>query len=99
MRSILTVAVLAFGLVGCAGTVNGDAAQAVAASEEALTTAEKLALVYEQSPSPNPAIVAKIKAADTTAYNAVKAAEAGTGALAAATAAIDAFVALIPSKG
>lgn len=91
---------LALALAGCAGqSTTVTAANTVASAEVGLTAAEKLALIYEQSPSPNPAVVAQIKAADNTAYNAVKEAEAGDGTLNAALAAISALTKLVPVKG
>lgn len=69
----------------------------VAAAEVALTTAERAALVYTTLPSADPAVKAKIKAADNVAYKAVKAAEGGMGTAASAIAAISSLSSIIPA--
>ena len=79
-------------------------ANTVPAAEVALTQAEVTAKIYTDlprcpaaAPCSDPAIVAKIGAADNAAFAAVKAAEAGTGDPAAAAAAIAALLALVPA--
>lgn len=67
----------------------------LASVEIALTAAENAGLAYRTSAVADPAVVVKILAADTIAYNAVKTARSG-GSVAAADAAVLALVALIP---
>lgn len=102
--AIIGFACCALALAACSTTtVQTDSAAAAVA----LTTAERLALVYMSLPQcgapgatavcSDPAVKAKIKAADNTAYAAVKSAEAGMTTTAAAVAAITALQALIPT--
>lgn len=102
--AIIGFACCALALAACTTpAVQTDAA----AAEVALTTAERLALAYTTLPQcgaagataicSDPAIKAKIKAADNTAYTAVKAAETGGTTVAAAVAAIAALQAVIPT--
>jgi hypothetical protein len=100
MRSILTIAALALGLIGCTSTApQTTVANGIAGAEQLLTQAEIAATVYEKSSVADADTVAKIKAADTTAYNAVKAAEAGQGTLDAALSALADLVKATPVKG
>ncbi len=107
MKYIIAFA-LALSLGACSTT---QPAATVAATEIALTSAEVLAFHYVTLPPcggastvacSNPALVARIKAADTKAYDAVKVARAATGAgsdngtVAAASAAVAALVAIVP---
>jgi hypothetical protein len=76
----------------------------IAALEVSLATAETAATAYKNLPEADPAIVAKLKAADNIAYTTLKAAEAvaATGAavdLTAASAALAAFQAALPITG
>jgi hypothetical protein len=98
-------------LTACNG-INGTTASTtvtndIAATELSLTAAENLALVYTQLPRcsagattavcSDPTVVASIKAADTTAYNAVKAAENNPALAATAASAVNALSAVIPA--
>jgi hypothetical protein len=102
MNRLPTIAAVLM-LAGCA--------QTVPASEIALTAAEATALQYVTLPACAPGatsqpggalcsqatVVAQIKAADNTAFTAVKAAESGTGMQAAASAAVAALSSLVPA--
>lgn len=81
----------------------------IASVDIALTAAEKDAKVYVEKPAcPQPgtlslscsdaATIAKIKAADNVANNALAAARGGTGSASAAMAAVAGLTALIPTK-
>lgn len=107
MKFLLPLILSVSSLIGCTTT---QPAGTVAATEIALTTAESLAFHYATLPTcptaapacSDPAVVARIKAADNTAYAAVKAARAATaagndnGTVAAASAAVAALNAAIP---
>lgn len=90
-------------LVGCGTTKAPPAKTDIAAVEIALTAAEKAATLYvtrPQCPQAAPlcserATVDKIKAADNTAFTAVRLARTG-GDILAASSAIAALVALVP---
>lgn len=58
-------------LAGCAGTSTPSPADIAFAASASLDQAEVLALAYAKSPVADPAVVAKIKALDNTAYNAI----------------------------
>lgn len=97
MRALILCAGIA--LAACS-TMNAQTD--IAAIEVGLTGAETAAKAYAQLPSADPAIVAKIKAADQVAFTTVKAAEAAAKAgaspdLAASLAALTALQALIPA--
>jgi hypothetical protein len=101
MRNLIIAAGLSLSLAACASnTVGNDAA----AAEIALTSAERVALIYTTLPRcggvaticSNPATVDKIKALDQQAYTAVKAAENNSGLISAAWAAISIFQSAIP---
>lgn len=98
---------LSLGLGACS---QNNAAASVAALETTLTAAETAALHYTTlppCPQPTPVcsepdVVAQIKAADATAYNAVQAAEASVRAgnapdVTGAELAVAALVALVPT--
>lgn len=100
-------------LAGCSSqqavTATGDQTiRTVAGAEIALTAAEREALIYTSLPPctapqtnpvcADPAIKARIKAADNTAYNAVMAARQNAGTIAAAVSAIEALQSLIPAS-
>lgn len=107
-RTILALAALALlGLAGCASTATTNTViTTVAAAEVALTAADQVALAYVTQPQcpagtvawtcSDPTTVAKIKSYGASAFTAVMAARNGTGALADAIAAIDAFTAASP---
>ena len=103
MKKLLLAAVALGLLAACSNTATTTT---VAAAEVGLTAAEATALHYVALPpcvSGGPplcstaAAIAKIKLADDAAYNAVKAAEGGTGTAAAAAAAIAALTTVIPA--
>jgi hypothetical protein len=89
MRVLYLAAPLAL-LAGCQSATT-TATNDVYALASTLTAAETAAAAYEHSASPDPAIVAQIKAADATAYAAVLAAEADVTKLAAAQSAVGSF--------
>ena len=98
MKRIFVIGAAGLLLVGCAGQGND-----IIAAEVALTAAEKAATIYARLPRcPGPAVcsdqatVDKIKAADNTAYNAVKAAEANPALVSVAVSAVSDFNNLIP---
>lgn len=91
MRALATALLLVLG--ACATSSPGGA---VASAQVALTVAETSAAAYEKAPGANPAVVAKIKAADNLAYAAVQAAAAG-GSVTAAEADIAALAVLVPA--
>jgi hypothetical protein len=101
-RLALSIAV-ASALTACASP--GVSAK-VDAAVVGLTTAESLALIYTKLPRcttpsapslcSDQATVDKIKSLDTTAYNAVKAAEANEALLGVALSAVTAFQSAIP---
>jgi hypothetical protein len=105
--TLLCVGTLALALAGCANS--GGTQTAVAGTEVALTAAEKAATLYVTLPQCGPAhpapicsdapVIAKIKAADNVAFDAVMAARAGgsDAKVATANAAIAALVELIPA--
>lgn len=84
---------------------NPQASSDVAAAAVALTAAEKLALSYTSLPRcpaatacSDEATVTKIKAADNTAYDAIKAAEANPALVGTAVSAITTLRNLIPGN-
>lgn len=85
-----------------AGCTTPQQQTSIAGLEVGLATAETAATVYKNAPGSDPAIVAKMKAADNVAYSTIKQAEAtaATGAtvdLTAASAALTALQAAIPA--
>jgi len=110
-NSLLSIGV-AFALTACTA-VGTNTQSSVAALEVGLTTTENAAIAYVRLPNcgtPNaapvlcsdPAVVAKLKTADMTAYQAIKASEAAivggqSGNLADAQAALAAFQSIIVS--
>lgn len=103
---------LAFCLVACIACTSANQQSSIAALEVGLATAETAANAYKNLPAcsatvtvcSDPAIVAKIKAYDNTAYTTIKTAEgtAATGATvdltasSAALAALQGIVASLP---
>lgn len=98
-------------LMGCGASGSATDNQSLATVEASLTTLERVALFYTSLPPCavgtvttanaaclDPVAKEKIKAADRIAYDAVVAARAGTGPLAAAVTAIDALAASLPSN-
>jgi len=94
-------------LASCATTATTNTVTTtVAAAEIALTAADQVALAYVTQPlcptgtvawtCADPATVAKVKSYAATALAAVRAAEAGTGAIADAMTAINALTAILP---
>lgn len=107
MRSLVYTTAGALLLAGC-GATPAAVQTNVAQLEVALTAAEKAAFLYAtrpQCPTSAPlcsdaATVAKVKAADNTAYAAVKGARAAptdTAQAARASAAVAALVSMIPA--
>jgi TRAP-type C4-dicarboxylate transport system permease small subunit len=104
MRTLLLATALTLSLAACSTSqpVSND----VAAAEIALTSAERVALIYTTLPRCGGAVticsaqatVDKIKALDTEAYTAVKAAQKNSALISAAWAAISSFQSAIPTK-
>lgn len=94
---------LALGLAACAAAPGTQSK--VDAAVVALTTAERLALVYTKlprcpapAPCSDPNTVTRIKSLDSQAYSAVKAAESNEALLDAALVAIQNFQAAVPTN-
>jgi uncharacterized protein YcfL len=103
MKHIAFAAIASIALAACSST---QQSQTVAGAEVALTAAEAAAFQYVTLPvcpasngtlCSNPAISAQIKAADNVAFAAVKSAEAGSGSVATAMAAIASLSSVIPT--
>jgi hypothetical protein len=101
MIRVLVAAAVAAGVGGC---LAGCSKTSVSGTEVALTALDQAAVEYVTLPlCPQPsgtlcsvaATSTQIKVASAQAYAAVKAAEAGTGTVAAAQAALDALAALV----
>jgi hypothetical protein len=95
---------LMLSMVGC--STSTSVSNDVAAAEIALTSAERVALIYTSLPRCGgvarlcsaQATVDSIKALDTKAYTAVKAAEKDSGLISAAWVAISTLQGAIPTK-
>lgn len=108
VAALLAIAMLTAMLTACA---TANTKSVIAGLEVSLTSAETAATLYARLPvcgaaaiCQNPAVTAKLKAADATAYAAVKSAEAAaaSGASVDTTAAVAAVAALqsaIPALG
>jgi hypothetical protein len=96
-------------LAATACSTSGQTVAKIDAAVVALTTAERVALIYTSMPRctapptttfcSSPSVVAEIKSLNMTAYTAVKAAEANSAVLQAALDAIGNFQSAIPKPG